>query len=286
MLSLSVQNRVFLMQNYTLAFIGGGNMTNSLIGGLITDGFPASKIWVSEPSADKRDELNKKFNVHATQSNQEATQHGDVLIFAVKPQLLKTVATELTTIVHEKQPLVISIAAGVCEPDLRSWLGNQVAVVRCMPNTPALIQSGATALYANPNVSEEQKNLAESILRSVGLTVWIADEEQLDVVTGLSGSGPAYFFLVMEILEQAAVKLGLPKDTARLLTLQTALGAARMALESSESIEQLRQRVTSPGGTTESALNVLVERDIRTIFGDALNAAALRAKTLGKMFGQ
>ena len=137
MLSLSVQNRVFLMQNYTLAFIGGGNMTNSLIGGLITDGFPASKIWVSEPSADKRDELNKKFNVHATQSNQEATQHGDVLIFAVKPQLLKTVATELTTIVHEKQPLVISIAAGVCEPfDLRSWLGNQVAVVRCMPNTP------------------------------------------------------------------------------------------------------------------------------------------------------
>ena len=149
-----------------------------------------------------------------------------------------------------------------------------------------MIQSGATALYANPNVSEEQKNLAESILRSVGLTVWIADEEQLDVVTGLSGSGPAYFFLVMEILEQAAVKLGLPKDTARLLTLQTALGAARMALESSESIEQLRQRVTSPGGTTESALNVLVERDIRTIFGDALNAAALRAKTLGKMFGQ
>lgn len=274
------------MQKQTISFIGAGSMATSLIGGLIADGFPPTQIWASEPDAEKINELKEKFQIHLTQSNQDVVSHADVLVFAVKPQVLKPVATELSRLIQEKQPLIISIAAGVREPDLRRWLGSQTAIVRCMPNTPALIQSGATALYANSNVSPQQKNLAESILRAVGLTVWITDEKQLDIVTALSGSGPAYFFLIMEALEKAATELGLPKETAHLLTIQTTLGAARMALESSESVAQLRHRVTSPGGTTESALKVLLERDIINLFSDALKAAVQRAQDLGKMFGE
>lgn len=274
------------MQNHMIGFIGAGSMASSLIGGLIADGFPADKIWASEPQLDKIQELQKQFKINCTQSNQEAANNAEVLIFAVKPQILKKVAAEVAPIIAKKCPLIISIAAGIREPDLRRWLDGPAAIVRCMPNTPALIQSGATALYANPNVSQSQKSLAESILRAVGITVWVNDEEQLDTVTALSGSGPAYFFLMMEALESAAVELGLPQESARLLTQQTALGSARMALESSESVGELRQRVTSPGGTTEAALRVLLEGNANSLFGKALNAAKQRAQVLGKMFGE
>jgi pyrroline-5-carboxylate reductase len=209
-----------------------------------------------------------------------------VLVLAVKPQVLREVAKPLATAIQRYRPLVISVAAGVREPDLRRWLGDQVAIVRSMPNTPALVKSGATALYANPHVSDQQQQLAESILRAVGLTIWVNDENLLDSVTALSGSGPAYFFLVMEALEQAGIKLGLSEEQARLLTLETAFGAAKMALESPQSPALLRNRVTSPGGTTECALKVLQEGQLETLFVNALEAACQRARELGDLLGE
>jgi pyrroline-5-carboxylate reductase len=197
---------------------------------------------------------------------------------------MKSVASELAPALARHRPLVISIAAGIREPALRGWLGEQTAIVRTMPNTPALVQSGATALYANPAVSEDQRNLAESILRAVGLTLWIDDESLMDAVTALSGSGPAYFFLFMEALQAAGSQLGLPEDTARLLTLQTAFGAVKMALESSEDAATLRRRVTSPGGTTEHAIEVFAQHNLNAIILKALQAAAERSRDLAAAF--
>lgn len=177
---------------------------------------------------------------------------------------------------------MISVAAGIREENLQTGLGGYVAIVRCMPNTPALIGAGATALYANSYVDAKQHQLAESILRAVGITLWLENENDMDAVTALSGSGPAYFFLVIEALQAAGEKLGLSSETARLLTLQTAFGAARMALESSHSAEKLRQQVTSPGGTTAAALNVLEKEKLRDIFMHALEAACLRSKELAQ----
>lgn len=279
-----VQEKNF-MKNHTITFIGAGNMAHSLIGGLIADGFDPKKIWATNPLPEQLENL-KPLGIHTSQDNHVGAAHADIIIFAVKPQILKTVALELAEIINKKNSLVISIAAGVRETDLRRWLGNNCAIVRCMPNTPALVSSGATGLYANPHVTPEQKNLAESILRAVGITVWLDDETHLDTVTALSGSGPAYFFLMMEALENAAVNLGLPSETARLLTIQTALGAARMALESSHTVSELRQNVTSPGGTTERALQVLEHGQLKSLFAEAVQAAQQRAIELAEVFGK
>ncbi len=260
-------------------------MATSLIGGLIADGCAAQNIWVSDPDADKLAELAARFLVNITHSNQQAVGQAQVVIFAVKPQVLRVVAQELAASVQQNKPLVISIAAGIREPNISAWLGGTAAVVRAMPNTPALVQSGATALYANALVSSAQRNLAESILRAVGLVLWLDDEAQMDAVTALSGSGPAYFFLVMEVMENAAVKLGLTHDDARLLTLQTAFGAAKMALESAEHSATLRARVTSPGGTTEQAVKVLLEGGIQGMFDTALRAAHARSEELATLLG-
>jgi pyrroline-5-carboxylate reductase len=199
---------------------------------------------------------------------------------------MRTVAEQLGTRLPAVKPLVISIAAGVRSDALQRWLGGAVPVVRAMPNTPALVQTGATGLYATPAVSATQRDLAESIMRAVGVTVWVEDETLIDTVTALSGSGPAYFFLVMEVLENAAVNLGLPRETARLLTLETALGAAKMALESSEDPATLRARVTSPGGTTERALQIFQQADLAGIFADALAGAQARSQELAKLLGE
>lgn len=266
-----------------IAIIGGGNMGNSLLGGLIADGYPAVNIWVSDPSAPKLKQLKDQFHIHVTSNNQEAVKTADIVILAVKPQLLSIVTAELAPLLQHRKSLVISICAGVKEHSLQTWLGGEMAIVRAMPNTPALIGCGATALYANNHVTTRQRNTAESILRAVGLVIWIDDEKLMDVVTALSGSGPAYFFLVMECLQQAAEKLGLPTDIARSLTLQTALGAARMAMESDETIADLRQRVTSPGGTTEQALKVFEKSDLRKIFSTAVEAAEKRSAELAEL---
>ncbi len=273
------------MKDINIAFIGGGNMARSLIGGLLDDGMPAERIWVADPNESVLRNLHEHFAIHTTTNNNEAALNARVIILAIKPQLAKTVVRALASAIQNGRPLVISIAAGICETDLRSWLSEDTAIVRTMPNTPALVRSGATALFANSAVSKEQRNLAESILRAVGMTLWVDDESLMDAVTALSGSGPAYFFLIMEALENAGEHLGLPRETARLLTLQTAFGAAKMALESNEDLAELRQRVTSPGGTTERAIKVLQNHKLEAVFDEALSAAHQRSMELAKIFG-
>ena len=273
------------MTDFTLAFIGGGSMARSLIGGLIADGWAPGRIQVADPDAARTTQLAERFPVITTRDNSEAIAGADAVILAVKPQILHEVATQIAPAIREQQPVVISVAAGIRETSLRDWLGDQTAIVRCMPNTPALVQSGATALYANARVSEDQRSLAETVMRAVGLALWVEDESQMDAVTALSGSGPAYFFLFMEALQAAATELGLAADTARLLTLQTAFGAAKMALESREDAATLRQRVTSPGGTTERAIEVFRQEGLETVALRALQAAAERSRELADELG-
>ena len=274
------------MKNKTLAFIGCGNMAASLIKGLIADGYDPKKIMASDPDSDKLAHFSGLCGITLARDNYQAVEFAEVVLLAVKPQVLQQVASDIASTVQQHKPLIISIAAGVQEKDLDRWLGGDVALVRTMPNTPAMIQVGATALHASPTVTPEQKDLAESILRSVGLTKWVDSEAMIDVVTALSGSGPAYFFLVIEAMESAAVELGLPADTAHLLTLQTALGAARMAMESRDTPATLRERVTSPGGTTEAALEEFEQGDLRALFVRAITRARDRSIELSNMLGE
>jgi len=224
--------------------------------------------------------------VRSAADNTKAAGQADVLVLAVKPQALHGVCTGLAATVMACRPLVLSIAAGVREAILQQWLGGGVALVRTMPNTPAMIQAGATALHAGPGVSKAQRNLAESVMRAVGLTLWVKKEAQMDAVTALSGSGPAYYFLVMEAMEQAGAELGLEPETARLLSIQTALGAARMAMESREPAAELRRRVTSPGGTTERALEIFEQGGLRELFLRALSGAHDRSVELSNLLGE
>ncbi|MEW8508308.1 MAG: pyrroline-5-carboxylate reductase [Candidatus Thiodiazotropha sp.] len=274
------------MSNNNITFIGGGNMATSLISGLIADGYDKAHITVSDPDSDKLAQLAARCGVHTQVDNSAAVLGAEVVVLAVKPQVLKAVAQGLAASIQQVKPLVISIAAGVKESVLQEWLGGDVALVRSMPNTPAMIQSGATGLHAGSAVTESQRNQAESILRAVGITRWVENESQMDAVTAVSGSGPAYFFLIMEAIEASARQMGLDDETAHLLTLQTALGAARMAFESSDSPAVLREKVTSPGGTTERALGILEEGDIRTLFNKALQGAMERSIELSDMLGE
>ncbi|RKZ93167.1 MAG: pyrroline-5-carboxylate reductase [Gammaproteobacteria bacterium] len=278
------------MINKKIGFIGSGNMAYSLIGGLISTGVNGQNIWISDPHSEKMTPIASQFGVNITNSNIELVQSVDIVILAVKPQQLAQVCTEIAADVINSRPLVISIAAGVLSKDIESWLNNQQnqsnpALVRCMPNTPALVQSGATALFANKYVSDEQKTLAESILRAAGLTIWLDNESDMDAVTALSGSGPAYFFLVIDAMEKAGVQLGLDEKTAHLLAIQTAFGASKMALESNDSPETLRKKVTSPGGTTEKAIAVLQDGKLEALFVKALESARDRSIELAQILG-
>ncbi|KAF0191167.1 MAG: pyrroline-5-carboxylate reductase [Gammaproteobacteria bacterium] len=269
----------------SIGFIGGGNMARSLIGGLIADGIQPGDIRVADPNQQQLDDIRLSFGTHATLSNREVAEKSDIVLLAVKPQNIHAVSTELAPTIEHDRPLVISIAAGIRLAHLGKWLGATTAIVRAMPNTPALVKSGATVLVANRHVSTGQRNQAESIMRAVGMTLWLEDESLMDAVTALSGSGPAYFFFVMEALEQAGEQLGLPRETARLLTLQTAFGAAKMALETTTDSHLLRERVTSPGGTTERAVNVLKDNRLEQIFSEALTAARDRSVELANILG-
>lgn len=268
------------MTSPSIAMIGAGHMGSSLISGLIRNGHPSQQLWATDSNPEKLEELKTRYNIQTTVSNIEAVKAVDVVVFAIKPQMFAEVATDLASIIQSHKPLILSIAAGVRESSIQQWLGGNVSIVRAMPNMPAMIGCGAAALYANPFVSDEQHSIAESILRAVGLAVWLSDENLMDAVTALSGSGPAYFFLIMEALQSAAEQLGLPADTARLLTMQTALGAARMSMESDQTLAELRHSVTSPGGTTEKAISVLEKNKIQKILEEALCAAAQRSKEL------
>ena len=274
------------MEKVKLAFIGGGNMASSLIGGLIADNFDPEQISVADTSYSQRENIAARYGVSTSADNQATAAAANVVILAIKPQHLKAVAEDLAPTIQQNHSLVVSIAAGIRSEDINQWLGGNIAVVRAMPNTPALIQTGATALFANTQVSPEQRDLAESILRAAGLTLWVENESLMDVVTALSGSGPAYFFRIMEAIEKAAVELGLSKETAHLLTLQTALGAAKMALESRESVAELRKQVTSSGGTTEQGLKAMDEHNIDTVFSDVLKAARDRSEELANLLGK
>lgn len=269
-----------------ISLIGAGNMGTSLIGGLIKNGHPQDKIWASDLNQERLDQLKQSFGINITIDNKQAIEQANVVIFAIKPQLFAEIAQELAVTLIIKQPLIISIAAGIRLSSIEHWINKNMAIVRAMPNTPALIGAGATALYANQHVSSMQRNLAESILRAVGVTVWVDNENNMDVVTALSGSGPAYFFLVMESLQHAAEAFGLSTEVARLLTLQTALGAAKIAIESGQSLEELRHNVTSKGGTTEKAISVLEEQDIRGLLKNALEAAKLRSEEIAEAMGK
>lgn len=274
------------MKDCKIAFLGAGNMAQSLIGGLITDGFNPSHIHISDPNPDTISTIQAHHSVMAFTDNIEAIAGCQVVIAAVKPQQLQDLIKQLAP-VWQDDTLLVSIAAGIRLDDINRWLDSpNAAIVRTMPNTPALVQAGATALYANEHVSDTQQQLAESILRAVGLTLWVKDEAQIDAVTALSGSGPAYFFLVMEAMEAAAIELGLDANTAQILCLQTAFGAAKMALESEDSAGTLRQKVTSPGGTTERAIHELQDGGLNSLFENALIAAALRSRELANQLGE
>ncbi len=269
-----------------IGFIGGGNMARSLVGGLLNNGRARERLIIAEPDAGRRAGLTADLGVVAHADNQTVAAQAQVLVFAVKPQVLREAATALAPIVQQRRPLIISVAAGIRADDLQRWLGGGLPIVRAMPNTPALVGAGATGLYANALTDAHQRDQAEGILRAAGVVVWVQDEDLIDAVTALSGSGPAYFFLVMEAMEQAAMKLGLDARTARLLTIETAFGAAKMAEEGGEDPARLRERVTSPGGTTERALAVLREGGLGPLFEQALAAAAQRAKELADLFGK
>lgn len=274
------------MTEQNIGFIGGGNMARSLAGGLIQNGWPPAKLHVSDPDPAKRTALESRFGVRCYADNARVVEQADVLVFAVKPQQMRDVVRALAPVVRERRPLVVSIAAGIREGAIQRWLGGGMPIVRVMPNTPALVGSGASGLYANAHVDEDQRDAAESLMRAVGVTVWLDEETLLDIVTALSGSGPAYLLLVLEALEAAAVEAGLARDVARLLVLETAFGTAKMALESQEDPALLRRRVTSPGGTTERALEILEAGDLRGLLGRALAAATERSRELAEMLGR
>jgi pyrroline-5-carboxylate reductase len=274
------------MKQQTIGFIGGGNMARCLAGGLRNNGWDPQRLLVADPDQGVRNSLTNSLGVRVSESNVDVAAAADALVLAVKPQVLRDVAREIADTVLERKNLVISIAAGVRSGDLSRWLGDHAAIVRAMPNTPALVGAGASALYATEGVTSAMRAAAESILRAVGGAVWIDNEDLMDVVTALSGSGPAYFLLVIEALEAAAIEQGLDPDTARLLTLETAYGAAKMALEDEEEPARLRERVTSPGGTTERAIQTLENAGMREHFAQALAQAVARSRELAQLLGK
>ena len=274
------------MKTKNIGFIGGGNMASSLIKGLIASGHSPQQIWVCDINQDALQTLSSTLGVNISISNEAIINEVDVVVLAVKPQVLKIVAESITTAVQSKKILVVSIAAGVNQTSLAKWLGANVAIVRCMPNTPALVLTSATALHANQNVNFEQKDLAENILRAVGISLWVENESDLDAVTAVSGSGPAYYFLLMESMEKAAQELGLSQEVARLLIQQTALGAAKIAIESDNSPEQLRHHVTSKGGTTQKAIETFEKENFSGLVSKALHAAQARSVEMSQQLGE
>ena len=267
-----------------ITFLGGGNMASALIGGLKEKGFSVAGIQVVELNEEVRGALTEKFGVRCTGAVDAASLNCEVLVLAVKPQQMREAVKPL--IGQLGSQLVISIAAGLRVADIARWLGGHQCIVRTMPNTPALIGAGITGIYAAPDVDAEQRQLADTILAAVGSTVWVDEEAQVDAVTAISGSGPAYVFYFIEALESAALELGFDLPSARKLALETTLGAARLAARSEDAPAILRERVTSKGGTTEAALRSLEGDAVRAAISRAAQAAAARGRELGVQLGQ
>ena len=268
------------MNNSAIAFIGGGNMARSLIGGLVARGHAPGTLHVAEPLPALRAALATDFSVTVHASATEAVAGAGTWVLAVKPQMLREVCETLAPQAQAARPLVLSIAAGITAGQIDRWLGGGQAVVRSMPNTPAMLGAGATGLFANDRVALEQRRAAEGLMQAAGLTAWIPDEALMDAVTAVSGSGPAYVFLLAEAMQAAGEAQGLAQDTARTLVLQTVLGAARMLSESTEPAAVLRQRVTSPGGTTQAAIECFESGGFRELVDAAIAAATQRGREL------
>lgn len=269
----------------TIAFIGGGNMARSLIGGLIARGRAPNDLIVSDPVASQLEALRSEYGVRAATSNADAVFEADVAILAVKPQDLRAVISAMRDALEAKRPLLISVAAGIRASDIERWAGG-LPVVRCMPNRPALQGCGMTGLFATSGASESHRAAAAEILSAVGATLWLEKEAQMDAVTAVSGSGPAYFFLLIEMMEDAGVALGLPREVSRKLAIETAYGSGLMAREASEPPAILRAQVTSKGGTTEAALKHLEAHEIRPLFKEAIEAASRRSAELARDLGK
>ncbi|MFY9259769.1 MAG: pyrroline-5-carboxylate reductase [Gallionella sp.] len=265
-----------------ICFVGGGNMATALIGGLLGQGFAVSDISVVEIYAESRAKLQQQYSVVAVDNLPEGIAGSDIIVLSVKPQQLRDVAQQLAPLLQGQ--MLLSIAAGIRAQDLARWSGTQT-IVRAMPNTPALIQSGMTGLFALPDVSAAQREQAQHILSAVGETLWLTEEAQLDAVTAISGSGPAYVFYLIEALQNAAVQLGLDDAAARQLSLATFLGASKLASSSTEDVAVLRARVTSKNGTTERALLSLAHNQVADLIAQAALAAADRSREMGDELG-
>ncbi|GLQ30559.1 pyrroline-5-carboxylate reductase [Litoribrevibacter albus] len=274
------------MSTPSIAFIGAGNMAFSIIGGLIKQGVDPKKVWATNIDQESLNKLEQEFQVNTTTDNHQAISEADVVVLSVKPQVLKSVVTDLAETLKQNNPLIISIAAGIKAETLQDWIGQPLAIVRCMPNTPALLQCGASGLYKTAEVTDEQANVAETLMNAVGITLWVQNEQGIDAVTAVSGSGPAYYFLFMEAMQQAGEALGLDAETAKQLTLQTALGAARMAIESDDAPSELRRKVTSPGGTTEQAIQTFQKGNLEALVKQAMQAASDRSEELSEILAK
>ncbi len=268
-----------------ISFIGAGNMATSIIGGLIRGGISPTQLNATNVDKDQLARLQAEHGINALDDNISAVADCDILFLSVKPQVLRSVCEEIRDAVQQRRPLIISIAAGIQISSIDAWLGGNLAIVRCMPNTPALVGVGASGLYANPLVTETQKAAAETMFQAIGLTEWVSEEKDLHAVTAVSGSGPAYFFLILEAMEAAGVRAGLSAATARRLSMQTMLGAATMALQSDDDPATLKRKVMSPGGTTERAIESFEKDGLREMFDRAIKAAAKRSEELAQQLG-
>ncbi|KAI8338033.1 pyrroline-5-carboxylate reductase [Chlamydoabsidia padenii] len=289
--SVKIERLPALSSHPTVSFIGGGNMAEAILCGLQSSGHPGSKLKYSEPFEERLHYMQTKYpDMVGSTDNVKVIDGANVVILAVKPQVLRQVLTSCSDILLKNpSTLIISIAAGITTHDMHKWLHTDqpVNIVRCMPNTPSLLGEGAAGLFATKHVTQQQRDLAESIMRAVAKQVlWVDDEAHIDSVTGISGSGPAYFFLIMEAMQNAGVAAGLTPEDAKALTLQTCLGATRMAQTSEDDLATLRRKVTSPKGTTEAAINSMENNNIRKLMEEAVFAAADRGRELSKELGQ
>ncbi|HTX23508.1 MAG TPA: pyrroline-5-carboxylate reductase [Steroidobacteraceae bacterium] len=274
------------VDSYSIAIIGGGHMGRALVGGLIRRGMPPHAVRVGEPDAAARSDLQRDFGCFATDDNALCTRGVRAVVLAVKPQVASAVVAPLGPRMRDERALVISVMAGIRIRSLESWCGADAPVVRAMPNRPALVGAGATGLYATARVDSVGRALAESLLHSVGTVVWLNSEEDLDVVTALSGSGPAYCFLLAELMMRAAMSLGLEAHAARVLAVETLHGSGALAHSSDGDLARLRAEITSQGGTTEAALEVLAgEPGLGALVERAMHAAAQRSRELARQFG-
>ncbi|MGM0915279.1 MAG: pyrroline-5-carboxylate reductase [Pseudomonadota bacterium] len=269
-----------------VTFIGAGNMAGAIIGGMIDSGFSPDDITATSPDDSMLAPLRERLGIHTSTDNAAAVAEADVVVLAVKPQIMHQVCEGMRDAIQARRPLIVSVAAGLPAETLERWLGGDLPLVRCMPNTPSLVGAGAAGLYANARVSEAQRRLATELMEAVGLVEWVDDEGLLEAVTAVSGSAPAYFFLMFEAMEEAGARLGLPADTARRLAMQTAFGAAKMAMASDKSPAELKRNVMSPGGTTERAIEHLEQAGLRTTLAEAMDACAARAREMADELGK